>query len=129
MPISNGTYSTPDNGIFDQGKQGAAVTYGSPVQKVSIAKTVDGQKVTSEDVLWALLDYYDANPYYTYGGLEAVEEQGDRFVFTVYASVSTNPANFAVKAPGGAVTIYYRWHMSRMIRQNPAVCIRAILGM
>lgn len=59
---------------------------------------MDGQKVTSEDVLWALLDYYDANPYYTYGGLEAVEEQGDRFVFTVYASVSSNPANFAVKA-------------------------------
>lgn len=108
VPISNGTYSTSDNGIFDQGKQGAAITYGSPVQKVSIAKTVDGQKMTSEEVLWALLDYYDANPYYTYGGLETVEEQGDQFVFTVYASVSTNPANFAVKAPGGAVTIYHR---------------------
>lgn len=75
--------------------------------------------MTSEDVLWALLDYYDANPYYTYGGLEAVEEQGDRFVFTVYASVSTNPANFAVKAQEELSRFISGWHMSRMIRQNP----------
>ena len=108
VPMDNGTYSTPENGVFDQGKHGTSVTYGSPVQKVAIAKTVNGQKVTVEDVLWALLDYYEENPYYNYGGLEAVDEQGNQYVFTVYASVSTKPANFAVKAPGGAVTIYHR---------------------
>ena len=46
------------------------------------------------DAILSVLDYYNSHPYYSYGGIDAVEEDGGQFLFTIYASVDGNPDNF-----------------------------------
>lgn len=107
-PIFSGRYSALEEGVYDRGKRGEEMVYGSPIIKVSVPKYANGQRATIEEVLWALLNYYDERSEFTYGGLEDIKEQGGQYEITLYASVSGNPENYAVKAPGGIVTIYHR---------------------
>ncbi len=115
-PLSGGgyDYSSIYVGVFDSGvREGerdqyglsgvtpgspaAYTVYGSPIQKVAIAKQKpDGASLTVGDAILSILNYYDRNPFYSYGGIDAVEDSGNDFIFSVYASVSGNPENFMV---------------------------------
>ena len=77
------------------GEPAAYTVYGSPVQTLAIAGTKeDGSALTVGDAILSVLDYYNSHPYYSYGGIDAVEEDGGQFLFTIYASVDGNPDNF-----------------------------------
>lgn len=115
-PLSGGgyDYSSIYVGVFDSGvREGerdqyglsgvtpgspaAYTVYGSPIQKVAIAKQKpDGASLTVGDAILSILNYYDRNPFYSYSGIDAVEDLGNDFIFSVYASVSGNPENFMV---------------------------------
>ena len=114
LPGGGYHYSTIDTGEFDTGvrqgeedryglsgvfpgSQAAYTVYGSPVQKIAIAKQrQDGTALTVGDAILSILNYYDSNPYYSYGGIDAVEASGSDYIFTVYAGVGGNPENFMV---------------------------------
>lgn len=107
-------YSGVEEGIFDRGvREGetdpdglsgaapgspaACTVYGAPVQTVSVEKEKeDGTALTVCEVIVSLLSYYDSHPYYSYGGIEKIEDTGEQYLFTVYAGVSGNPKNFMV---------------------------------
>ena len=77
------------------GEPAAYTVYGSPVQVLKIDKEKeDGSALTVGDAILSVLDYYNSHPYYSYGGIDAVEEDGGQFLFTIYASVDGNPDNF-----------------------------------
>ena len=107
-------YSSIREGVFDRGvREGetdsfglsgvepgnpaAYTVYGSPVQTLLIEKMKeDGTALTVGDAILSVLDYYDSHPYYSYGGIDAVEEEREHYRFTVYASVDGNPDHFMV---------------------------------
>ena len=107
-PSENGQYSTVERGIYDRGKRGAEITYGSPVQTVQIPKFVDGIRVIVEEALWAVLDDYEENPWLSYGGIEQVRESKDHYEITLYRAVIGNPENYGVMEPGGNISVYHR---------------------
>ena len=57
--------------------------------------------VTTGDVLASLLDFYNTNSMYSYGGIDSIEETADSFVFTVYAGRYGNPSDFFVPDDSG----------------------------
>ena len=63
----------------------------------------DGASLTVGDAILSILNYYDNNPFYSYGGIDAVEASGFDYIFTVYAGVVGKPENFMVLGndPGG----------------------------
>lgn len=79
------------------GNPAAYTVYGSPIQKVSVVrKREDGTTLTVGDAILTILNQYEDNPYYSFGGIDGVEEIGGDFVFTVYEGISGNPDNFMV---------------------------------
>lgn len=92
-------YSSIYAGVYDAGvREGAnAPVYGSPVIELTIDKTDStGTPATVGDILATLLDFYNTNGIYNYGGLDAVREEESGFRVTVYASRAGNPAGFFV---------------------------------
>ena len=114
LPGGGYRYSTIDTGEFDTGvrqgeedryglsgvtpgSQAAYTVYGSPVRRVAIAgQRPDGTALTVGDAILSILNYYDNNPFYSYGGIDAVEASGFDYIFTVYAGVVGKPENFMV---------------------------------
>lgn len=71
--------------------------YGSPVLQVAVDKTDEnGNAVTVGSILASLLDFYNTNDMYNYGGLDDISEDADQYVFTIYASRYGNPDGFFV---------------------------------
>ena len=84
------------------GSIAAKTVYGSPVIEVSVPKVnQSGTPVTTGDVLASLLDFYNTNSMYSYGGIDSIEETADSFVFTVYAGRYGNPSDFFVPDDSG----------------------------
>ena len=79
-----------------QGNPAAYTVYGSPVMEVQIPKFRGGKAITIAEAITSLADYYNTHAYYSYGGLDSVREDGDNYVFTVYASVNGVPSDFIV---------------------------------
>lgn len=79
------------------GSSAAYTVYGSPVQKIVLEKKKpDGTSLTAGDAILSILNYYDNNPFYSYGGIDAAAESATAFTFTIYAGVTGNPDNFMV---------------------------------
>lgn len=79
------------------GSPAAYTVYGNPVERIAVPKLkADGTALTIGDAILSVLDYYNSNPYYSYGGIDAVEDTANSFVFTIYAGVSGAPDNFMV---------------------------------
>ena len=79
------------------GNPAVRTVYGSPVNRISIAKRKEDQSpLTVGDAIVSVLDYYNQNAFYSFGGIHAVEDTGERYVFSLYAGVSGNPENFMV---------------------------------
>ena len=71
--------------------------YGSPVLQVTVDKADEnGNAVTVGEILASLLDFYNTNDMYNYGGLDEITEEADQYVFTLYASRYGNPEGFFV---------------------------------
>lgn len=119
-------YSDIYTGIYDQGIRqgetdpqgisGAApggpavkTVYGSPVREVAVAKVnSSANPVTAGDAALSLLDFYHTHSFYNYGGIHSMTETAEAFVFTVYAGIYGNPADFSVRAgAAGADSIIY----------------------
>lgn len=136
-------YSSIDEGVFDRGvRQGETdpngqtgtqpgcpavhTVYGSPVQNIAVAKQkADGSALTAGDAILSVLNYYDRNPYYSYGGIDEVREDGAVFMFAVYAGVTGNPDNFMVLGsdPESDSIIF---HGIKQIPQEPALTPRLV---
>lgn len=141
----NGTYeySTITSGIYDRGlREGepdhlgltgvfpgdpaAYSVYGSPVQTVELPKTDDaGRPVTIGEAILSLADFYNTHACYTYGGMDAMEETQDRFVFTLYIGVkSLTKTYMAVGSNPVDDSIIY--HAIPYIPQDSSKCPRWI---
>lgn len=95
-------YSTLDAPVFDNGvreedldengvtgvepEEPAAYTvYGAPVLTVEIPQNVGGAAITMGDAILSVLEFFDRNPQYNYGGIHSVQESGDTYAIEVYA--------------------------------------------
>lgn len=118
--ISAGVYDTgvlkgePDeNGIsgVEPGEAAAKTVYGAPVITLEIP-AADGQGIPLKtgDVILSVLDYYNRNAFYSYGGIHGITADDGTYYITVYGACQGNPADFIVK--GGSVAgegmIYHR---------------------
>lgn len=118
-------YSSLEEGIFDRGiradaeeqtgktagEDGGGTIFGAPVQEIEVKKNgVGGGPITAGEAVVAILDFYNQNPFYSYGGVDGWRETQDSYVFLVYASVAGNPENFMVLGsdPETDSVIYHR---------------------
>ncbi len=135
------TYSGISSGIFDEGirsgdidesgisgcRPGEAAVktvFGTPVIVVQLSgKKDNGDPITMADAILSVLDFYNTNGFYNYGGVHSIENDGDNFLITLYAGQYGNPDNFIV--PGTNVeepcVIYHRVDY---LPEDPAVCPR-----
>lgn len=109
----NGTgYSSIYAGVFDAGvREGdidaygvsgvapgspaSRTVYGSPIVTLQINK-LDSQDnpIKVGDAILSVLDFYNTNSFYNYGGVHSIEEDSDAYYITVYASQYGNPKTF-----------------------------------
>lgn len=121
-------YSSIDTGIYDEGiregeadiygisgvepgQPAAKTMYGAPVITMELSKTdIGGGPIKTGDVLISILDFYNTQSFYSYGGIHAVEENAEKYLITVYAGVLGNPANFQVQINSSEAerVIYHR---------------------
>ncbi|MBP3927763.1 MAG: hypothetical protein J6D13_11420, partial [Clostridium sp.] len=68
-----------------------------PVQKIFMdAVDEDGNPLTAAEAIVQVLAFYDSHPYFSCGGIEAVEKIDGQFAVTAVASVSGHPEYFMV---------------------------------
>ena len=91
-------YTTLEDPVYDTGyRDGKEISFGSPIVTLKIPYvTEQGEEVTTGEVLAALLDYYQENAYYSYGGLDGIREKDDGWEVSVYAGRVENPECFYV---------------------------------
>lgn len=79
------------------GEPAVKTVYGSPVLTLEIPKT-DGAGVPLKtgDMILSVLDFYNTNAHYNFGGIHSLEETADSYLVTVYAGCIGNPANYIV---------------------------------
>lgn len=79
------------------GSLAAYTVYGAPVQSLAIEKRkAEGTLITVGDAILTILNYYHDHPYYSFGGIDGMEESDTAYTFTIYAGVTGNPENFMV---------------------------------
>lgn len=135
---SNGKtiYSSIHAGIYDQGVRkgepdetglsgvapgelAAATVYGAPLVTLEIpALREDGSPVSTGDFILTVLDYYNSNSFYGFGGIHEISVEtggadgaGDIWNVAVYASCPGGTGDFFVPgndAAGGDGTIFHR---------------------
>lgn len=93
------------------GEPASKTVYGSPVITLEIPLSDStGVPIKVGDAILTVLDYYNSNSFYGYGGIHDIVEDGNNYLVTVYASCYGNPANFIVLGsdPVDDSTIYHR---------------------
>lgn len=102
-------YTTMERPVYDTGyRNGADLSFGSPTVILKIPLITDtGDKITTGELLASLLDYYQENAYYTYGGLDRIREGEDAWEATVYAGRVGNPECFYVPENGQKQGAFY----------------------
>ncbi|MDD3252935.1 MAG: SpaA isopeptide-forming pilin-related protein [Lachnospiraceae bacterium] len=86
---------------------------GYPIVTLQVEKQdAAGVSLTVGDLLATILDYYNTNDFYNYGGLERIEEEARAYGVTIYAGRLSNPPDFFVPDQSGsdadAGVIYHR---------------------
>ncbi|MGL5437497.1 MAG: SpaA isopeptide-forming pilin-related protein [Lachnospiraceae bacterium] len=142
---SGGTidYSSMEKGIFDEGVRAGdfdpegisgcqpgqvaeQTVYGSPVIIVEIsAFKEDDTPVTIGEVILSVLDFYNTNSFYDYGGVHSVAEDNDKFLLTLYASRNGNPGNFIALGTDETEDSVIH-HRTEYIPGDPAQCPRYV---
>lgn len=79
------------------GSPASHTVYGSPTITLQIDKmnSLD-QPITVGDAILSVLDFYNTNSFYNYGGVHSMEEDSDAYYITVYANQYGNPKTFFV---------------------------------
>lgn len=93
------------------GEPAAKTVYGSPVITLEIpAIDETGTPLKVGDAILSVLDFYNSNSFYDYGGIHDITLDGDTYLATVYASRYGNPANYIVLGsdPVDDSVIYHR---------------------
>jgi len=79
------------------GSPASRTVYGSPVITLEIEKLdASNNPITVGDAILSVLDFYNTNSFYNYGGIHSIDEDTDKYLIAVYASQYGNPANFFV---------------------------------
>ena len=92
------------------GEIAKTTAYGPQIVTVTINKAVNGQALTTEDMIRNLIQYYIDNPQYNFGGLDSYKEYSDHVDFYLYASdlYTTGGAFATVSDDGDGYDIYVR---------------------
>lgn len=107
-------YSSIYAGVFDEGvregetdpygasgvtpgQPASRTVYGTPLITLEIDKLdSSGNPIKVGDAIASVLDFYNTNNFYGYGGIDSITEDGSKYYIAVYASIHGNPANFFV---------------------------------
>ncbi len=102
-------YTTLEHPVYDMGYQsGKEISFGSPVVTLQIPRCQEnGEAVTVGELLASLLDYYQENAYYSYGGLDGIQEMEDTWEIAVYAGRAGSPECFYVPEKGERSAAFY----------------------
>lgn len=125
--ISTGIYDTgvrkgetDDNGIsgVSPGEPASDTVYGAPLVTLEIQATrEDGSPLSTGDLILTILDYYNSNSFYSFGGIhdisadqEGTDDGGGICHVTVYACCPENNGDFIVREGGedGKGIIFHR---------------------
>lgn len=93
------------------GAPAGKTVYGSPVITIQLDKLdSSANPITIGDAILSVLDFYNTNSFYNYGGIHSIEEDTSKYLITVYASRYGNPANFFVMGTDAETdsVIYHR---------------------
>lgn len=95
-------YTTLEHPVYDTGYQsGNEISFGAPAVTLQIPRVQEsGAEVTVGEVLASLLDYYQSNAYYSYGGLDEIRELEDAWEIVLYAGRVGSPECFYVPENG-----------------------------
>lgn len=77
------------------GERAEKTVWGSAVADVGIS---DGESLTVGDVIWTLISFYRERPWWSCGGLDAVDRENGGWVFTLYQSAPELGDGFFVAA-------------------------------
>lgn len=90
------------------GEAAAETVYGYPVVKVELRGTKEnGAKVTVEEAIVTLLEFYEEHPWYGYGGIDGYEKSERGWMISLYAGVVGNPDNYIVLADREEESVIY----------------------
>lgn len=95
-------YSGITQGIFDAD---------APITLLELPKTdADGIPWKTGDVLLSVLDFYNTNSFYSFGGIHELQETADAYLVTLYTGCMGNPDNYMVQGsdPESDSVIYHR---------------------
>lgn len=83
--------------------------YGPQIIKIEVSKTNSlGNPITNGDMIYNLLQYYMDNPYWNFGGIEDITEDGDHYNVYIYAHNTMYNTSFAVLGESDEDTIIFR---------------------
>lgn len=103
-------YTTLNDPVYDTGFQsGTQISYGAPVVTLQIPRIQENRELlTTGDLLAALLDYYQTNSQYSYGGLDQIQEEETYWLVRVYAGRTGNPECFFATETDTQPAAFYR---------------------
>lgn len=83
--------------------------YGPQIVNIEIGKqNSEGNNLTNGDMVYNLLQYYMDHPYWNFGGIDRIEENGDHYNIYLYAHNTMYANSFAVLGETEEDTIIYR---------------------
>ncbi len=110
--VSDGSsrYTTLEDPAYDTGfHNGTQIRYGAPVITLQIPQRQENRELlTAGDLLAALLNYYQENSQYSYGGIDRIREEKDFWSVDVYAGRTGNPECFFAPETDTQPAAFYR---------------------
>ncbi len=104
-------YTTLEQPVYDTGyRNGDTISFGSPIMTLKIPGITDaGEEITAGELMAAVLDFYQENAFYSYGGLDEICKEDDEWNVSVYAGRMGNPECFYVpEYENGQAAFYLR---------------------
>ena len=79
------------------GSPASKTVYGPQIVCIELNKTNDaGNQLTTGDMIYNLIQYYMDHPYYAFGGIDTIEEEGDTYKVYIYAACPSYTDGFVV---------------------------------
>ncbi len=101
-PYSNGTYTTLNTEVLDK----ETIDHvGAPLMTITIKPS--GEEITNVAVIMEILNFYEKNPWYYFGGIHNIEREGEGYLIQLYAGIPGYPENYSVTTEIGTV-IFHR---------------------
>lgn len=92
-----------------EGEVATKTVYGPQIINIEVSKTNDlGNPISNGDMLYNLLQYYMDHPYWNFGGIDRIEDDGDHYNVYIYAHNSLISTSFGVLGTNKEDTVIYR---------------------